>query len=87
MLIEKRWRMRFKTNNEILVIKENDGGFGVRFLCNLSPEEMRERREEIIREFLKQWEFEYQIELDKEGETPTLCQDLNGFWSYFVKFN
>lgn len=82
--------MRFKTNNEILVIKENDGGFGVRFLCNLSPEEMKERREEIIREFLKQWEFEFEISLDilcKEGEEPKHCRDLNGFWSYFVKFN
>ncbi|MCH5316300.1 MAG: hypothetical protein J1E81_10325 [Eubacterium sp.] len=69
------------------MIKENSGGFGMRFVCNLSPEEMRERKEEIIRNFLDKWEFEWDISLDKEGETPVQCASLNDFWSYFVTFH
>lgn len=79
--------MRYKTDNETILIKERNVGFGVRFVCNLSPDEMRQRKEEIIRLFLDEWKFEWQIELDTEGETPTECSDLDGFWSYFVKFN
>ena len=79
--------MRFKTDKDIIVIKENSGEYGTRFVCNLPPEEMRKRKEELIRNFLEKWEFKWDIELDEEGETPTACKDLSGFWSYFVKFN
>lgn len=78
--------MKFKNHKDIVAIS-NDCEFGFRLICNLSPREMSERKEEIIRNILKQFDFEWDIELDKEGETPTPCRDLNGFWSYFVKFN
>lgn len=79
--------MRHKADKDILMIQENSGGFGIRFVCNLPPEEMRKRKEEIIRNFLEKWKFEWDISLDKEGETPTKCHDLSGFWSYFVTFH
>lgn len=71
------------------MIRENNSGFGMRFVCNLPPEEMRKRKEEIIREFLEKWDFEWDISLDEIGETPTptQCSDLNNFWSYFVTFH
>lgn len=78
--------MRFKKYKEILAIKNNNE-FGFRLVCNLSPEEMRKRKEEVIRNILEKLDFEWDIEFDREGQTPTPCKDLNGFWSYFVKFN
>lgn len=60
--------------------------FGFRLFCNLSPAEMRERKEEIIHDILEKLNFEWDIEL-MEGAAPTPCKELNGFWSYFVRFN
>ncbi len=78
--------MRYKSNKDLLMIKDS-GNFGMRFVCNLPPEEMRKRKEEIIRDILKKWEFEWDISLDKEGKTPNECKDLKGFWSYFMMFH
>lgn len=79
--------MQYKLNKDILIIQESGSSFGMRFVCNLPPEEMRKRKEEIIREFLEKWEFKWDISLDEVGEMPTKCADLNNFWSYFVTFH
>lgn len=79
--------MKFQTGKDVVIIKESESEFGIRFACNLSPEEMKKRKEEIIRDFFERWKFEWGIELVREGCTPTPCKNLNGFWSYFVKFN
>ena len=79
--------MKCKLDKDVFIIRESDSNFGLRFVCNLPPEEMRRRKEEIIREFLEKWEFEWDISLDKVGESPTKCNDISNFWSYFITFH
>lgn len=50
--------MKFKNHKDIVAIS-NDCEFGFRLICNLSPREMSERKEEIIRNILKQFDFEW----------------------------
>lgn len=61
--------------------------FGVRVLCNLSPEELKERKKEVIENFLENLKFDIEFVLEGEGKTPTQSQDVLGFWSYFVTLN
>ena len=88
-MVNRGWGegMRYKAHDGILVIKATEGEFGFRLICDLPPEEMRKRKEEIICNVLEQWKFVWDIEFDKEGETPNPCKDLSGFWSYFVKMH
>ena len=64
-----------------------DMGFGFRVLCNLSPEELKERKKEVVENFLDNLKLEVDFVLVGEGKTPTPCQDKSGFWSYFVTIN
>lgn len=73
-------------DRKIKIIK-GDVGFGFRVLCNLSPEEMKERKKEVTENFLKNLDFEVVFALDGEGVAPLPSKDLCGFWSYFVKLN
>lgn len=68
-------------------IVTGDYGFGMRVLCNLSPEEMKERKKEVIENFLENLNFEVDFKLDEVGTEPHQSQDLSGYWSYFVKLN
>ena len=68
-------------------IISGDAQFGIRVLSNLNPEELNLRKKEVIENFLENLKFEVDFVLDKKtnGEAPTLCHDLSGYWSYFVK--
>lgn len=55
-------------------IVTGDMGFGFRVLCNLSPEELKERKE-------------VDFKLDGFGTEPQPSKDLSGYWSYFVKLH
>lgn len=68
---------------QIKIVTGNTG-FGMRVLCNLSPEELKVRKKEVIEDFLENLNFEVDFALDGEGQTPIPCRDLSGFWSYFV---
>ena len=68
-------------------IVTGDMGFGFRVLCNLSPEELKQRKKEVIENFLANLNFEVDFVLEGEGKTPTPCQDKSDFWSYFVKLH
>lgn len=79
--------MRFVCDKDIVAIKESDLVYGTRIAINISPDKMREQKEEIIRNLLEKFIVQWEIVFDGEGSTPTPCRDLDGFWSYFVKFN
>lgn len=79
--------MRFVCDKDIVAIKVYDGDYGTRIAINIPPDEMKKQKEEIIRNLLEKFIVQCDIVLDEEGSTPTPCRDLDGFWSYFVKFN
>lgn len=62
----------------------SDVQFGMRVLCNLSPEDLKERKKEVIANFLENLKFDVDFILEGEGKTPRKSQDVAGFWSYFV---
>ena len=70
----------------IKIIK-GDIGFGFRVLCNLSPEELKARKKEVIENFLENLNFEVDFVLNEEGKLATPSNDLRGYWSYFVKLH
>ena len=53
--------------------------------CNLSPDEMRERKKEA-EELLPSTNVSHgwEIELDAKEYTPERCHDIEGFWHYFA---
>ena len=73
-------------DKQIKIIK-GDVGLGFRVLCNLSPEELKARKKEVIKNFLENLNFEVDFAINEEGKTPTPSTDVSGFWSYFVKLN
>lgn len=79
--------MRCVIDKDIIAIKECDGSNGTRIAINIPPDEMKKRKEEIIHNLLEKFISRWDIVLNEEGSTPTPCRDLDGFWSYFVKFN
>lgn len=76
--------MKYKIENDIILVKDNGGGFGFRISSNLSPEELKNRIGEI-KELLKKWEFEWNVVFDREGCSPNPNPEIEGFWSYFVE--
>lgn len=62
-------------------------GFGLRVLCNLSPEELKERKKEVIKNFLKTLNLEVVFVLDEDSKAPMQSRDLSGYWSYFVNLS
>lgn len=64
-----------------------DVGFGLRVLCNLSPEELKKRKKEVIKNFLNNLNLEIDFALDGDSESPTPSRDLSGYWSYFININ
>ena len=68
-------------------IVTGDTGFGFRVMCNLSPEELKERKKEVIENFLKNLNFEVDFKLEGMGTEPHPSRDLSGYWAYMVDFH
>lgn len=68
-----------------LVIGENT--FGTRILCNLSPKEMEERKEEVVKDFLESVKIKVEFEMQQKGYESRASTDLAGFWSYFINLS
>lgn len=74
--------MKIKKYKDITAVS---GGhyIGMRFMCNIPPEEMEKRKEEILKNVFEKWSWECSI-CNLEQSSPST--DLNGYWYYMVDF-
>ena len=75
-----------QNEKQIQIIKGNFG-FGVRVLCNLSPEELKSRKKEVIENFLENLDLDVDFKLEGAAVEPRPSSDLWRYWSYFVTIN
>ena len=70
-------------NIRITVLRE--GFLQLQICCNLSPEEMKERKKEV--ENLLPYsgtKAGWQVELENEAFAPVRCADDDGYWHYIA---
>lgn len=75
--------MKVKTYKDVTAVG-NENCFGIRIMCNLSPEEMEERKEEIMKKLFDHWDWKCCAITTPEGRSCSM--DLDGFWYYMVEF-